>query len=202
MSRSFADDYKWQLQYEPAIRQILADTFGITDNDIQFTRPESADDRHYNTDIRIMLDGHLRRVSQRLRRYVVGDEFTLRYGRPTSLTEWQKVWSGFGDYFIYGRGDDSGRLDSWFVGSLDVFRDWALGYLDRGIDPPHSVKTNRDGSSTFIVFSRSNLPPEFTLNAHLKPMGAPLTAPRPCPACHDAHPVGTTCAGGWAPWTP
>lgn len=33
-----------------------------------------------------------------------------------------------------------------------------------------------------------------------KPMGTPLTAPRPCPACFEEHPVGTTCAGGWAPW--
>ena len=33
-----------------------------------------------------------------------------------------------------------------------------------------------------------------------EPMGVPLSAPRPCPSCHDDHPVGTTCAGGWAPW--
>jgi hypothetical protein len=32
------------------------------------------------------------------------------------------------------------------------------------------------------------------------PIGTPLTPPRPCPACRGRHPVGTTCAGGWAPW--
>lgn len=28
----------------------------------------------------------------------------------------------------------------------------------------------------------------------------PLTPPRLCPSCHQEHPVGTTCAEGWAPW--
>ena len=36
----------------------------------------------------------------------------------------------------------------------------------------------------------------------LYPVGTPLTAPRPCPSCHDSHPVGTTCAGGPRPWEP
>lgn len=31
------------------------------------------------------------------------------------------------------------------------------------------------------------------------PVGAPLTPPRTCPTCHRQHPVGTTCAAGWAP---
>jgi hypothetical protein len=31
-------------------------------------------------------------------------------------------------------------------------------------------------------------------------MGAPLSAERICPACHESHPAGTTCAEGWAPW--
>lgn len=32
------------------------------------------------------------------------------------------------------------------------------------------------------------------------PLGTPLTLPRTCPACNLEHPVGTTCADGWAPW--
>lgn len=32
------------------------------------------------------------------------------------------------------------------------------------------------------------------------PVGTPLTAPRTCPSCGNKHPVGTTCAGGWAPF--
>lgn len=31
-------------------------------------------------------------------------------------------------------------------------------------------------------------------------IGAPLTPPRRCPSCKEMHPVGTTCAQGWAPW--
>lgn len=38
--------------------------------------------------------------------------------------------------------------------------------------------------------------PMFSLDA------APLFhQPRQCPSCHDWHPVLTTCAGGFAPWT-
>lgn len=32
------------------------------------------------------------------------------------------------------------------------------------------------------------------------PLGTPLTQPRECPSCRLDHPVGTTCADGWAPW--
>jgi hypothetical protein len=34
------------------------------------------------------------------------------------------------------------------------------------------------------------------------PVGTPLTPPRLCPSCQSKHPAGTTCATGWAPWTP
>lgn len=34
------------------------------------------------------------------------------------------------------------------------------------------------------------------------PAGTPLTPPRLCPSCTSMHPVGTTCAGGWAPYLP
>lgn len=35
-----------------------------------------------------------------------------------------------------------------------------------------------------------------------RPVGTPQGDPRPCQGCHDWHPVGTTCARGWAPWKP
>lgn len=162
-SRTFADDYGWQVQYEPAIAEIITSAFGIATVDITFTRPDSDDDRRYNTDILIRLGGRVRRVSQRLRRYVVGDEFTLRYGRPTSATEWQKLWAGYRDLLLYGRGTPSRQVDTWFIGDMNVFALWAKSYLDRGADPPHVVKENRDHSSTFVAFSRSLLPAEFTI---------------------------------------
>jgi len=31
------------------------------------------------------------------------------------------------------------------------------------------------------------------------PLGTPLSPPRLCPSCHQQHPIGTTCASGWAP---
>lgn len=163
-SRTYASDYTWQLTFQPAVREILTETFAINDYDVTFTSPESEDDRHFNTDVWIMTDGHPKRVSQRIRRYVVGDEFTLRYARPGSATEWQKVWAGFGDFLFYGRGiEGNRRVEDWFVGSMAVFRDWVLDYLNRGEDPPHVVKENRDSSSSFVAFSRRHLPSSFTL---------------------------------------
>ena len=163
MSNTFADDFRWQLQFQPAVREIVMSAFGIGGVDVTFTSPDSDDDRRFNTDILIVFDGRVHRVSQRLRRYVVGDEFTLRYGRPSSPTEWQKLWAGFGDYLIYGRGLRNLRVDTWFVGAMDVFRSWAKSFLDRGDVPPHISQTNADGSSSFVAFSRSDLPPEFTV---------------------------------------
>ncbi len=159
---TYAEDYRWQLQFQPAVEEILTETFGVPKYDVTFTSPESEDDRHYNTDIWIMVEGHPLRVSQRIRRYVIGDDFTLRYFRPGALTEWQKVWAGFGDYLFYGRGRDR-RVDTWFIGKMDVLRRWVSEYLDRGEEPPHVTKTNADGSSEFVVFSRSALPSEFTV---------------------------------------
>lgn len=164
MSRTFADDYRWQVQFQPAVQRIVTDTFGIQPEQIIFTSPETEDDRRYNTDAWITIEGHSYRMSQRIRRYTVGDEFTLRYLRPGARTEWQKVWAGFGDYLLYGRGIDRGRrLEDWFIGRMDIFRDWVTDHLRRGVDPPHVVKANRDGSSQFVAFSRGALPPEFTV---------------------------------------
>lgn len=163
-SRSFADDYAWQLQFEPHVREIVTEAFGVGEFDVTFTKPDSDDDRRFNTDILVRINGRVRRISQRIRHYIVADEFTLRRTRPTTPTEWQKMRAGFGDYFLYGRGiDRTGRLESWFVGDLDVFKDWVDSYTTAGREPPFIEKANKDGSSTFVAFSRSDLPPEFTI---------------------------------------
>jgi hypothetical protein len=158
MSRTYASDYAWQLTFQQAQRQILTETFAIPDCDVTFTTPDSYDDRRANTDAWVMIDGKPKRVSLRMRRYVVGDEFTLRYARPQSATEWQKVSAGFGDFFLYGRGTDRRSIEDWFVGALDVFRRWVDSYLSRGTYPPHQIKPNKDGSSEFVAFSLADLP--------------------------------------------
>ena len=162
-SRTFADDYRWQLQFEPAVTEIITDAFGIGEFDVTFTRPDSDDDRRFNTDILVRIDGNVKRVSQRLRTYLVGDDFTMRYARPSSLTEWQKLWAGYGDFYLYGQGTARRTVENWFLGDLGVFRRWANSFLRRGEPPPHIEKSNRDGSSTFVAFSRADLPPEFTI---------------------------------------
>lgn len=163
MSGTFASDFRWQATYDGVVTETLASALSISLSDVRVTSPESDDDRRYNTDILVWYEGRPQRVSRRLRRYVVGDEFTLRYGRPAAPTEWQKLWAGFGDLYFYGRGREDGRVDRWFLGRLAVFKEWVRDHLARGVDPPHILKTNRDGSSEFVSFSRSELPIGFTL---------------------------------------
>lgn len=164
MSGTFASDYRWQLKFQPAIREVTTEAFGITSADVRFTQPESDDDRRFNTDALLWIEGRPHRMSMRVRRYVIRDEFTLRHLRPNTTTEWQKLWAGYGDFLFYGKGRDRDlRIEQWFIGRLDVFRRWVMSFLDRGENPPHGVQTNRDGSSSFVTFSRGNLPYEFTV---------------------------------------
>jgi hypothetical protein len=162
-SRTYAEDYAWQLEYQPTVRGIVSETFAVPGWSVEFTPPDSEDDRRRNTDFFVTVGGRRLRVSQRLRTYVVGDQFTLRYSRPTSPTEWQKMWDGYGDLLFYGKGVRGRRIENWFIGDMHVFRPWARSFLSRGADPPHVVIENKDHSSTFVAFSRSLLPAEFTL---------------------------------------
>lgn len=57
-----------------------------------------------------------------------------------------------------------------------------------------SRRRNREGSWSYYVPAQE-LPP-YPPSALV---GTPIGPPRPCPACRLEHPVGTTCAGGWAP---
>ena len=91
MPRNYETDYAWQAQYKPAVSRLIVVFLGVPLSDIEFTSPESEDDRKHNTDIFIKYEGRIQRVSQRLRRYVVAEDFTLRYERPESLSEWWKV---------------------------------------------------------------------------------------------------------------
>lgn len=162
---SFEDDYRWQLQFVPHVGAILCQVFGLADHDISFTSRYGEDDRKRNTDAWIMLNGHPFRVSSRVRRYVIADQFTIRYERPTSSTEWHKLWAGYGAFYFYGKGHGGMKpwVSDWFLGDLAVLRRWASSYFERDEEPPGVVKRNTDGSSSFVIFARHDLPREFTI---------------------------------------
>lgn len=163
MSTTFAADYEWQVQFKPDMERIITSALDIPAVDIEFTTPDSDADRKFNTDIYLRYEGRIQRMSQRLRRYTIGDDFTLRYGRPSTRTEWEKLWAGFGDLLFYGRGRNDQRVDRWFIGRLDVLRSWVRDYMDRDELPPHTMQTNRDGSSSFVIFRRRDLPSKFVI---------------------------------------
>lgn len=76
------------------------------------------------------------------------------------------------------------------------------GVEERGTEV--SASDMRLSVSDWLRGERWSDPPGVPMPARrvLYPVGTPLTAPRPCPACKADHPVGTTCAGGLWPWEP
>lgn len=124
-------------------------------------------DRKENTDLLVL--GREVRVAVRIRanRYEAryGDEFTLRSGRPSGAkTELQKVLDGFGDYFLYGFRSkyEPGRLSSWVLGDLDVFRRWYAEHEDAGT-PMQNRQGPVDDRTWFRAFRIDELPDDFVI---------------------------------------
>ena len=128
------------------------------------------EDRERNTDL-IVLKMEAVRIACRIRRPKFYDspqyreEFTIRSGRPNGIkTELAKVIEGWGDYFFYGFAGEE-ALQAWLLGDLRVFRLWFNQRLrtDKGKCPGTTMR-NHDGSSDFMVFKISELPPEFIVD--------------------------------------
>jgi hypothetical protein len=148
----------WSDQYLDEIKPILgAHLIGEA--------PE-AEDRHRNTDL-IVLRMDPVRIACRVRRpgyEKYGDEFTIRScvsgGGKTELT---KIIEGWGDYFFYGHGDNSGKLSSWNLCDLNVFRLWFNRFIcSNGGLLPGISQANYDGSK-FRAFKFSELPSDFVV---------------------------------------
>lgn len=152
-------DKRWSDRFLPEIKQIL----GL----YLIGEPAPEEDQERNTDL-VVLKMEAVRIACRVRKAEYFDrypnEFTIRAGRPSGVkTELTKVVEGWGDYFFYGFATaDESSLRSWFLGRLNVFRLWYNGELIRGRRPGQRQK-NRDGSSDFLAFDRSNLPRNFTV---------------------------------------
>jgi hypothetical protein len=90
---------------------------------------------------------------------------------------------------------DRGHMDRrfWLVTGFPPamrIHGWALGrdVLRHGVR-----RVNAEGAASWYLSVGDIAPwPDELVSA--------LTEPRLCPSCHDWHPVGSTCATGWAPW--
>lgn len=154
----FENDFGWQRKFLPDLKRIVGEHLVIE------APPE--EDNYHNTDL-IVLNLEKIRVACRIRRYSYlkyHEEFTIRSKRPSKAkTELAKIVSGWGDYFIYGfANEDETGLETWFLGDLNVFRDWfgIYPYKNNG-KAPGLVYKNKDDSSSFRVFKIISLPNEF-----------------------------------------
>jgi hypothetical protein len=159
---SFDRDFKWQRQFIPEMKRILA----------QYLIEEAPfeEDAHRNTDL-LVLEAKTIRIACRVRQYQYaaryGDEFTIRASRPSGVeTELHKVLRGWGDRLFYGfaTADESG-LCAWVLGDLNEFRLWhnhELARLPAGQIPGALVR-NHDGSSTGRAYNINRLPPDFVV---------------------------------------
>jgi len=153
-------DKKWSDQFLPEIKSIL----GVH----LIGEPPLEEDQERNTDLMVLKMDAVRigcriRTIDYMGRY--GDEFTIRAGRPSGIkTEMSKIIEGWGDYFFYGFGDDSG-LKQWTLARLNIFRLWYNSQLYYG-NRPGVKKNNKDNSSFFIAFKWADLPKKFIVASH------------------------------------
>jgi len=167
MQPDVATDFQWGRRFLPHMKQIIGHHL------IAEASPD--EDAHHNTDLIVLrLDAvriacRARRDGYR-RRY--GHQFTIRTDRPSGVkTELAKVIEGWGDYILYGFGDDrSDNLTAWALGDLRVFRLWFMRQttLLRPREMPGEKCPNRDGT-WFRAFAYADLPDEFLVASHNLP---------------------------------
>lgn len=149
-------DKRWSDRFIPEIKSIL----GIH----LIGEPPVEEDQERNTDL-MVLRMEVLRIGCRIRRpgYLeqYGGEFTIRAGRPSGAkTELTKIIEGWGDYFFNAHAGRDERLKAWWLADLKVFRLWFNEQLWKGERPWH-LKSNRDGSSNFLIFKWCDMPADF-----------------------------------------
>jgi len=105
-------------------------------------------------------------IAVRLRRYKYykwvsyRNQFTIRWRRSSGVeTEIDKIKAGLVDYFMYGFVDATeSQIVQYFIGDLRVFNQLSLS--------PVAIKRNRDGSSSFGVYSLEQFPVDFVVNSN------------------------------------
>lgn len=151
--------------YIPALQEILAP--------LLIQPAPFLEDVNHATDLMVLLARDVR-IAARVRTYGVKasydpDEFTIRSALPSGAnTEIDKIREGFGDWMIYAHAaKEPGRIESWMVIDLDVFRKFAV-CLDRNPNGttkgnPHYIRYEEKGNwkgdkNKFYVFWANSFP--------------------------------------------
>lgn len=157
MDNQYTTNRQWSDKFLPEMKATLGRHF--------IGEAPKEEDAFHNTDL-IVLKLEPLRFACRVRRYQYYEqykgEFTFRAALPNGgKTELAKIIEGWGDYFFYSFANaDETALHSWIIGDLKVFRLWFNRCLVAG-KLPWQQRTNKDGSSDFLVFTISDLPKEF-----------------------------------------
>ena len=154
-------DKRWSDRFIPEIKRILGEQLIEVANDTE--------DQQHNTDlISLRLPGDVR-FACRIRKHGYlanyADEFTLRCSRPSGRdTEIDKLLAGWGDYLFYGFADEAEQaLAAWFIGDLNVFREWISWHFPAKGYWPGELKENFDGSSKFMAFDVNEVRRDFVV---------------------------------------
>ncbi len=184
-------DKHWSDQFIPEIKRVLGEFL--------ICEAPAIEDRERGTDLIVMtmaaiqIACRIRKTDPYFLRYP--NEFTVRAVRGSgNKTELAKFIEGFGHFMFYGFGASDGRLTSWMIGNLNVFRLWFNSELARNCGkPPGVLKKNSDGSSDFYAFDVRALPQEF-VHARFLPETARISKldqvensippPAACPQCN------------------
>jgi hypothetical protein len=163
---SFESDYKWQQKLLPQVIQHCGTHLA---HRVIGEAPQE-EDKHRNTDL-MVLNWDQVRIGVRLRTNsyyhnpVYRNQFTIRASRDMGSTEYAKLINGFGDYFFYGfTNTRKTHILAWFIGDLNVFRQYRGDYLALHDVEPGTVKPNSDGSSQFRAFNIADLPKSFIVH--------------------------------------
>jgi len=172
MQRDVEHDYQYGRQFTAHIKQIAGEHL--------IGEAPFEDDAERATDL-VVLRLEAVRIACRVRRarYETryAHEFTIRAERSNhARTELAKIVEGWGDYLVYGFGEETTRrLSSWLLGDLRIFRSWysrELARLPAG-ETPGTRGINYDGRTAFSIFRINDLPVEFIV-ARATP-AAPIT---------------------------
>lgn len=146
-------------EFQPEVKSILAQ---------YVIRKSSKDEDHYKNSDLVTDKGD---YSVRIRRphYYPKEKhlFTLRSWRHSgSETEIDKVMRGCTKLIFYGfLAQDESSLCAWFIGSMDVFRQWFKLMIEKNNKLPGNEYPNADGLSRYREFNIKELPPEFIVSS-------------------------------------
>lgn len=134
-------------------------------------KADEVDDLHHNTDMSLHKDLNIS-LSFRVRNHDnyergYGGEITFRckskYG---GRTEWDKMMSGYGDFFLYGfESEDGEKIDKWVIIDLEELRRWSRKYLNSNGVYPGQVWDNGDGTG-FRALRLEDLPNRCVIASH------------------------------------